>query len=356
MPSVPAQPADWAEPGTYPVADGVHRIPLPVPDPALRAVNVYVVETGGGPILVDGGWFGEDGERALREGLAPLGHTLADVRQVHVTHAHHDHYTLALQLRLRYGCRVSLGREERHTVRAATHPEATLAQEVLLHRCGAGDLAGEFGGLLRAQELPDGFPWGPPDEWLVDGQVIEAGAHRLRVVETPGHTRGHVVLHDAGRRLLFSGDHVLPRITPSIGFERDPEPLPLAGFLASLRRVRALPDALLLPAHGPVTDSVHRRVDELLEHHRRRLADAERQVRLGARTARETAAGLGWTRADLPLDELGPLHRGLAVVEMGAHLDVLVGRGLLTACDEDGVRRYARGAAPEDIRNGGEPI
>ncbi len=35
----------WTEPGAYPVADGVHRIPLPLPMDGLRAVNVYVLET-----------------------------------------------------------------------------------------------------------------------------------------------------------------------------------------------------------------------------------------------------------------------------------------------------------------------
>ena len=35
--------ADWTEPTVEDVADGVHRIPLPLPNDGLRAVNVYVV-------------------------------------------------------------------------------------------------------------------------------------------------------------------------------------------------------------------------------------------------------------------------------------------------------------------------
>jgi hypothetical protein len=32
---------DWTEPGLFTVAPGVHRIPLPLPNDGLRAVNVY---------------------------------------------------------------------------------------------------------------------------------------------------------------------------------------------------------------------------------------------------------------------------------------------------------------------------
>jgi len=41
----------------------------------------------------------------------------------------------------------------------------------------------------------------------------------LDVVPTPGHTQGHAVFVDPAARLLFAGDHVLPSITPSVGFE-----------------------------------------------------------------------------------------------------------------------------------------
>ena len=50
-----ASTADWAEPGTYPVAPGVHRVPLPLPTDGLRAVNVYVIEDDGGLVLIDSG-------------------------------------------------------------------------------------------------------------------------------------------------------------------------------------------------------------------------------------------------------------------------------------------------------------
>ena len=58
------------------------------------------------------------------------------------------------------------------------------------------------------------------------------------MVATPGHTRGHVVFHDTGGGLLFAGDHVLPAITPSIGFEPVLSDDPLGAFLGSLTLMR----------------------------------------------------------------------------------------------------------------------
>lgn len=145
---------------------------------------------------------------------------------------------------------------------------------------------------------------------------------------------------DDGAGLLFAGDHVLPRITPSIGFEPAPPASPLADFLASLQLVRAMPDAALLPAHGPVGRKVHERVDELLDHHGHRLDATLAAVRDGHHTAREVAEVLTWTRRERRLAELDPFNMMLAVLETAAHLDVLVARGALHGAVVDGVLRY----------------
>jgi glyoxylase-like metal-dependent hydrolase (beta-lactamase superfamily II) len=51
-----------------------------------------------------------------------------------------------------------------------------------------------------------------PDRWL-GAETLRFGDRELRVIPTPGHTKGHVVYLDERRGLLFSGDHVLPHIT-----------------------------------------------------------------------------------------------------------------------------------------------
>ena len=110
----------------------------------------------------------------------------------------------------------------------------------------------------------------------------------------------------------------------------------------SLKLVRGLPDRRLLPAHGPVSPSVHARVDELLDHHDTRLRRIEELVDRQAGTAAEVAGRLRWTRRERRLDELDLFNRCLAVSETLAHLDVLAVAGRLRRSDLDGISHYAK--------------
>ena len=332
--------AAWTEPGAFEVAPGVHRIPLPLPDDGLRAVNVYVLSDGDGLVLVDGGWAIPAAREQLARSLALLGAGLADVRGFLVTHVHRDHYTQAVALRREFGPTVALGLGERPTLDLLHIPDRHPLQSQLeaLHRAGAPEIAAAMGELTRDSRV-EPESWEPPDTWLEDGPVVAAG-RVLEAVSTPGHTAGHLVFHDLDGRLLFAGDHVLPTITPSIGFEPVRTVDPLGAFLASLALVRSRPDAVLLPAHGGVGPSVHARVDELVAHHGARLDQTEAACAAGASTAQEVGSRLRWTRREHRLADLDPFNAMLAVFETGAHLELLAAQGRLTRALEDGVEHY----------------
>ena len=334
---------DWTEPGIYSVAPGVYRIPLPLPHDALRAVNIYAITDGSKLVLIDSGWALDAAREGLATALKGIGAGLGDVSQFLVTHVHRDHYTQAVVLRREFGGKIALGQLEEPSLKIAADPEVQQmnAQVDLLRQGGAEEvvtaLVTMFGGVTRTNvDL-----WENPDEWLTPGRRTVLPGRDLDVVHTPGHTAGHVVFVDGDAELLFSGDHVLPHITPSIGFQPAPAELPLNDYLDSLRLVRALPDMRMLPAHGPVSASVHTRVDELLEHHRQRLETMGRKVLEGKSTAYETALSLGWTRRLRKLPDMDAFNQMLAVLETGAHLDLLVSQGKLAATEVDGVRHYS---------------
>lgn len=339
---MPTPPRDeWSTPGGVEVAPGVHRIPLPLPNDGLRAVNVYALAVDDGLVLVDGGWAIPAARSQLREALEAIGHGLGDVRRFLVTHVHGDHYTQAIAQRAEHGARVALGAGERPSLEVMVAPTRPPLEQQLaaLRVMGAGGLADAMAERVGSG---DRGVWELPDDWLADGEVVPVGQRSLEVVETPGHTRGHVVFHDTAGRLLFAGDHVLPTITPSIGFEPVLSPDPLGDFLASLAKVRSRPDALLLPAHGPVAPSAHARVDELLDHHGARLDETAAAAAPGSRSAYDVAGELRWTRRRHSLAALDPFNQMLAVSETAAHLQLLVAQQRLTAAvQEDGVRRYA---------------
>ena len=332
-------PSDWAAPGAFEVAPSVFRIPLPLPNDGLKTVNVYALVGGDGLVIIDTGWAVQEGREALAAGLALLGLGLGDITRFLVTHVHRDHYTLGCQLRSEFGMTVSLGEGERDTLAVATAPGH---QDLALHveymrRLGAAGLAEQ---LSAEAEFEDPESWELPDDWMSGGDVVEVNDRTLDVVATPGHTHGHVVFHDGAGALLFAGDHVLPTITPSVGFEGVLHPNPLGDYLRSLEVVRRREDAMLLPAHGNVGPSVHQRVDELLHHHGIRLRETAVAVSTGASTAHEVAGQLRWTRHERTLSELNPFNQMLAVSETNAHLLLLEAQGVVSTAVECGVEYH----------------
>ena len=179
-----------------------------------------------------------------------------------------------------------------------------------------------------------------PAGWIDDGTEIDLGSLVVRAHATPGHTRGHVCFEIVGEGLLLSGDHVLPRITPSIAYEREPSEDSLTSYLASLRLVADLPEARLLPAHGAIGDAAALRAKELITHHDERLDVIGNLVAAGRSTAFEIAEAMTWTRRERRLADLELTHRMTAVLEVAAHLTFLRQAGQITHQAVAGVDHY----------------
>ncbi|HEX9529132.1 MAG TPA: MBL fold metallo-hydrolase [Streptosporangiaceae bacterium] len=337
----------WTEPAVEDLGGGVYRIPLPLPMDGLKAVNVYAITDPGGVDLIDAGIALVPARERLTAALRQIGYELGDIRNFFVTHIHIDHYSLAVELRKTFRSVVSLGEGERANLIATREMVNGNRNRFFgidsMRRMGASELAAELTTL-------DGQPpaivdWEDPDRWVADGTDLDLRTRTLRAVHTPGHTRGHLIFHDAAAEIMFAGDHVLPHITPSIGFEAAPNRLALRDYLNSLARTLALPDARLLPAHGPVTGSTHERVNELLAHHDQRLAETHQAVQAGHASSYEVAKAIKWTRRQRLFSDLDLFSRVQAVNETAAHLEVLAVRGQVTReVSADGAELYQ--AAP----------
>jgi glyoxylase-like metal-dependent hydrolase (beta-lactamase superfamily II) len=361
----------WIEEGAHPVAPGVHRIPLPLPSDGLRAVNVYAIEADAGLVLIDSGWALANALEQLERSLAVIGAGLRDVRQFLVTHMHRDHYTQAVEIRRLLGTTIALGAGEQPSIEgllsgefrpmraqlavlrlAGAHPVADLLAAATAGGLGAHrtpSAAGAGTGLMPAGHpalrpgatVAAALSYEAPDTWISPDRQFELGTRTLTAVATPGHTRGHVVFADIDAGLLFAGDHVLPHITPSIGFQEAPSEQPLREYLESLNVVRRLPDMRLLPAHGPVSPSTHARIDELVGHHDQRLALMAEVLAGSECTGYDVARAIGWTRRERKLGELDLMNQMLAICETVYHLDLLVAQArAVSNTGADGVRRY----------------
>ena len=334
---------DWTALGCHPVTEGVHRIPLPMPQDGLRAINVYAIEGPDGVSLIDAGWNVPGNLEILRAGLASIDVGLNEITDVHVTHIHRDHYTMGPELRRQVGSRIHLGRGEHPGLTALRELRSAVPADslIVLRRAGATEIA-EASRIDSLTEPWLAADWELPDLWTEQGSVAVAG-RPMQARQTAGHTKGHLVFEDPALGVTFTGDHVLPRISPSIGFELGGWDNPLGDYLDSLGSMLQRPESEMLPAHGAVGGSVHVRVRELLDHHDVRLHATREQVRAREGvTGADVAAGLPWTRRERAFSSLDGFNQMIAVCETVAHLDVLVARGELVV-DEvmaDGAERY----------------
>lgn len=285
-------------------------------------------------MVLDPGWDSREGWTALSAGHAAAGTSPGDVVGIVATHVHPDHHGLSGQLREHSGAWVAMHPAERDSLPQRTHTADPAGRRRAVERwltaSGAPDAdAMDLLASFLDQERDDvAGEMAEPDILLDDGDPVPQLGGTVRAIWTPGHTPGHLCLRDEDARLLLTGDHVLPRITPNIGLAPESDRPALADFLASLRRVAAYDDHDALPAHEYRFHGLAVRAAQLLEHHDRRCAEIIDVVTaLGRPTLWQLAAHLTWSR---PWAEVGAMRFG-AIAETAAHVAYLETGGLLVS-------------------------
>jgi glyoxylase-like metal-dependent hydrolase (beta-lactamase superfamily II) len=320
MTTAPLPPVEQVRPGVW-------SIPVPIPNNPLRYVLVYVFETDGGIYLVDAGWNTDDAFETLGAGLTELGATIGDVRGVMVTHIHPDHYGLAGRVRETSGAWVAL-----HPADAALIPDRYMQPEELLGRMEEamkryGAPPEEIESLSHASMPVLAFvSTVKPDVLLEDGDKPEVPGWDLQAIWTPGHSPGHLCFWEPRHRLMLTGDHGLPRITPNISFHPQSGDDPLGFFLASLEKLQPYDSQEVLPAHEHRFVGLGSRLDELIEHHEHRFAEVLESIRVGDDTPWAVATRMEWSRS---WDRISGFMRRAAVSEAMAHIRALERRGLV---------------------------
>lgn len=318
------------------LGNGIHLIPAPLPFKSPAWVNTYAVEADGGFLLLDCGTDWEPGRDAIRDGFAQLGLEESAVHTLVVSHLHLDHVGMSSRMVRELGCRFVM--HERAAKLVDRYNDTPGYVERLLR---IGQVHGVPPPLLAtvSDDLairPDYMPLiDPPDHTVQDGERIEIGAGRwLEVIHTPGHDSAHICLRDSQTGILFSGDHVLPRISPVIMWDEDLGD-PLGDYLASLHRLLGMDIGVTYPAHGTLIDQGGERAKQILLHHDRRLLDMTEMV-----LDRDSSAWEVMLRSFRP--NLSPLEARLAFLETVSHLEHLRLTGRVRVGVREGVRVFTR--------------
>ena len=299
---------------------------MPIPGNPLGYTLVYALECEPGLVLVDAGWQHEDAWSALTSGLHTLGLDVSDVYGVVVTHHHPDHAGLAGRVRETSGAWIAMHHADAEITRlfqAIVREDAdrNWERDALLRAGAEGE---DLSAVRAAREIE---PPAEPDRELADGDLVDLPGRKLRTIWTPGHSPGHICLHLEDGDRIFTGDHVLPRITPHIGlYPYDLQGVdPLADFMASLERVQEISAAEVLPAHQYRFEGLVERAQEIARHHEDRLTELTALLSADPATLWELSAGLEWRR---PWAQMPPSDRRMAAGEAAAHLRTLENRGV----------------------------
>ena len=302
------------------VRPGLFAMGVPLPGVLPHFTLSYLIRDEHGAVhLIDPGWDSDENWHSLETVLAALGGSPDELASVTVTHLHPDHLGMAARVRSASGAPVALHRAEQSAIHEVATP--TPAVEALDRFRGWGVPTDRHRELLDAVERRGGWPPFTADRLLDDGDLLEIPGRELRVLHTPGHTSGHLALQDAGNRLLFTGDLLLPNQFPGVGLGGTSAQNPLDDYLASLERIAALDGHEVLPGHGYRFTGLAERCAETARHHNRRTAEVAAILDAAeGRTVWQVATGLSWTAG---WENLRGFHLLSALSQTALHKDLI---------------------------------
>jgi glyoxylase-like metal-dependent hydrolase (beta-lactamase superfamily II) len=260
---------------------GIFRIPIPIPfHQAGGPVNAYVIEEERGFLLFDPGLGLDNSQAALAEGLARTGHRFEDINRIVLSHGHIDHFGSAVWAMEQAGkiVPVSINSADAGKVleSGAEWPELLTLNSWYLSTLGMpSQVLEEMISILRknpglGRRLAEVLP-------LLPGDRFQCKHVTLEVLHMPGHTPGLSCLYDREHRILFSGDHLLERVSPNplieLGSAGEPVSYKaLVTYFKSLERVRELAVDLVLPGHSAPFGEHQSVIDSLHAFYQRRQA------------------------------------------------------------------------------------
>ncbi|MGO8085226.1 MBL fold metallo-hydrolase [Rhizobium leguminosarum] len=271
-----------------PVVAGVERVTVNNPGPfTFFGTNSYIVGASS-VAVIDPGPEDEAHYQAL---MAALGGRV--VTHIFVSHTHRDHSPLARRLQAATGA-VTVGQGPHRPARPLRDGEVNPFSE-------SSDLS---------------FV---PDIAIGDGETISGDGWSLRAVLTPGHTANHAAFALQGRDILFSGDHVMAWSTSIVA----PPDGSMADYMASLDRLIARDDRLLLPGHGGPVTQPSTFLKALKAHRLRREQAVLARVQAGDQRIAEMVKVI--------YRDTDPKLHGAAALSVLAHIEDLLERGEIAA-------------------------
>ncbi|MCC6383273.1 MAG: MBL fold metallo-hydrolase [Dehalococcoidia bacterium] len=293
----------------------------------LPYVLPYMIRDRGETALVDCGWNTDSAYEALEVGMREHGSHPADIQRLVITHIHPDHYGMAGRLKRIADCEVVVHEKDAEIINTRYFAPKGLTESMsrFMQLNGVPEMDTPAMSQGSMNMLGNVAPV-PPDTEVKGGERFTVGGFDFEIIWTPGHSPGHICLYEPNRKLLLTGDHILPTITPNVSIHTQTHGSPLGDYMRSLEKLADLDVEHVLPAHEFDTKELKKRILEIEHHHEERLDEMVRCVDAGGSTAWEVAGRVQWATGRLA--DFEPFMQRAAVGETLAHLEYLfeVGR------------------------------
>jgi len=325
------------------IIPGIYQIPLPFPGSNPNYVNIYLVQGDIGHLLIDTGWNTEKASESLKKQLAEINISFEDISQIVVTHIHPDHYGLGGRLKHLSHAKISLHYLEKRLINTRYVKMGGLLDQIEHWLRINGVNTEELPQLQTASLGVVKFVVPAlPDSTLRGGETISTGLFTFEVIWTPGHSPGHISLYEPVRKILISGDHILPTITPNIGLHPQSSDNPLGDYLSSLKSIKQLKVNLTLPGHEHPFTGLQSRIDELIQHHEERNSEILQVIKDKPKTAYQVSTEINWMPdvSSVGWQNLAPLDKRLAILETIAHLESMRADGKVNKFQKDSTIHY----------------
>ena len=315
------------------VAGKVENFEIPINIRALKTATIYHVQSKDGNILIDTGMDPHtDGY------LTERNVDLKNLDAIFLTHLHIDHLGGAQKLHQNYSIPVYIGKEDLIRVKSIQENPGGFLTELIdfLKLNGVpGTYIEKFGENHPVVMELDNYRSLDLDEF----SAIKGERFRdIKIVDAPGHSPGSTCFHMGNEGFLFTGDHILERITPNISFyDKDTDMLGL--YIQSLMKTMQLQVSRVFPGHGKPFSGLKERTDTILDHHRARIEEIRKIADGSWYNAYEISGRMTWSKGR-KMDSMNPMEQNFAIGEAIAHIRHMKNLGILEEGEKDGIICY----------------
>ena len=301
---------------SFNLKNGIYHIPLELPWSSPGFVNVYLIEDNNGFIMVDCGVNGDSYYSLVIEYLQKLGIQISDINLLIGTHMHSDHIGLSTKIR-ESGVPFALFKNSVDFIE--DYNDWSLRFQNLKDYAEKHNAPISFLNDISSIKTPSyAGKITNPDVLLDEGKIKDV-KRNLITIFTPGHDRTEISLFDESTKIIFSGDHILPKITPFIPADNENDDM-LAKYTHSLDKIHKIDHEIIAPGHGEIITKPHSRIEQMKFHHKRRTEKILNFLVEGDFT--------GWEMVEnLFPRKLDALNLRLAFQETMAHLIYLENNG-----------------------------